>query len=85
MVHPLTLHVLPKPHLPLQWLGPFLNLSDQPPTPLGHWPISHSLSQTLVCSYYLSLLDTLNFPSLHLSLAFNPDFSFAFPTFRLRS
>ena len=28
----------------LQWLGPFLNLSDRPLTHLGCWPTSHSLS-----------------------------------------
>ena len=51
MVHPLTLHVLPKPHLPLWQLGLFPNLSDQPPTPLGHWPTSHSLSLSHRLSY----------------------------------
>ena len=65
MVCPLTLHVLLKPCLYLQQLNPFLNLLDQPLTHLGLQPTSHSLSQTLVCSYYLSLLDTLNFPYLH--------------------
>ena len=68
MVCPLTLHVLLKPRLHLWQLSPFPNLSDQPLTHLGHQPTSHSLSQTLVCSYYLSLPDTLNPPCLHFSL-----------------
>ena len=68
MVHPPTLHVLPKPHPLLQWLGAFPNLLDWPPTPLGCQPTSHPLSQTLICSYYLSLLDTLDSPCLHFGL-----------------
>ena len=32
---------------------------------LDCWPTSHSLSWTLICSYYLSLLDTLDSPCLH--------------------
>ena len=68
MVHPLTLHVPPKPCLHLQQLVLFLNLSDQPLTHLGLWPMSHSLSWTLVCSYYLSLLDILNSPCLPFDL-----------------
>ena len=51
MVRPLTLHVLPKPRLVLLQLSPFPNLLDWPLTPLGHQPISQSLSWTLVCSY----------------------------------
>ena len=65
MVHPLALHDLPKPHLHLQQLNLSPKLLDWPPTPLGHQPTSHSLSQTLICLYYLSLLDTLNSPCLH--------------------
>ena len=68
MVRPLVLHVLPKPSLHVWWLDPFLTLSDWPPTQLGHWPASRSLSRTLICFYYLSLLDPLDPPHLH----FNP-------------
>ena len=35
---------------------------------MGLWPTSHSLSWTLICSYYLSLLDTLDFPCLPFNL-----------------
>ena len=62
MVCPLVLHDLPKPHLHLQQLDPFPMLLDWPPTQPGHQPTSHSLSQTLVCFCYLSLLDSLNSP-----------------------
>ena len=65
MVRPLVLHDLLKPHLHLQQLNLFPTLSDWPPTQLGHQPPTHSLSQTLVCFYYLSLLDTLDYPCLH--------------------
>ena len=68
MVHPPTLHVLLKPHLLLLQLSLFPNLLDWPLNHLGCQPTSHFLSQTLVCSYYLSLLDTLNFPCLHFNL-----------------
>ena len=83
MVCSLTLHAFLKPCLHLRWLGLFLNLSDQPPTHLGYQPTSHSLSQTLICSYYLSLLDTLNSLSTFRSPTFNPNSSFMFPTFTL--
>ena len=65
MVHPPVLHVPPKLCLCLQRLDPFPMLSDQPLIQLGHWSTSHSLSQTLICFYYPSLLDTLNSPCLH--------------------
>ena len=68
MVCPLTLHVPVKPHLYLWQLSPFLNLLDWPLTHLGHWPTSHSLSWTLTCSCYLSLLDTLDSPCLYFGL-----------------
>ena len=61
-------HVPPKPRLHLQRLDLLLTLSDWPLTELGHRSTSHSLSQTLVCFYYPSLLGTLNSPCLH----FNP-------------
>ena len=48
IVHPLTLHDLPKLRHHLQQLGLFPNLSDQPPTHLGRQPTSHSLSWTLI-------------------------------------
>ena len=65
MVRPPVLHIPPKPSLHLQQLNPFPTLLDWPPTQLGHWSASHSLSRTLVCFYYPSLLDTLNSPCLH--------------------
>ena len=65
MVRPPVPHVPPKPRLHLQWLDPFLTLSDWPLTQLRHRSVSHSLLQTLVCFYYPSLLDTLNSPCLH--------------------
>ena len=39
-----------KPHLSLQCLSSPLNPLVQPLTHLGHWPISYSLTWTLVCS-----------------------------------
>ena len=68
MVHSLTLHVLLKPHLHFQQLGPFPNLSDWPLTHLGCWPTLILSCMTLVCSYYLSLHDTLDSPCLHFGL-----------------
>ena len=49
MVCLFTLHILSKSHLYFWRLNLFLNLSDWPPTHLGHRPISSSLSQTLIC------------------------------------
>ena len=43
----------------------FPNILDWP---LGHWPTSYSISQTLVCPYTLSLPDTLDSPCLHFYL-----------------
>ena len=57
MVCPPVLHVPPNPCFCLRQLNPFLTLSDRPPTPLGCWSASHSLSRTLVCFYYPSLLE----------------------------
>ena len=51
MVCPPILHTPPRPRSRLRWSDPFLTLSDRPPTPLGRWPTSHSLSRTLVCFY----------------------------------
>ena len=62
MVYPPVLHVPPNPRSHLQRPNPFPTLSDRPPTPLGRRSASHSLSWTLVCFYYSSLLDTLNSP-----------------------
>ena len=62
MVYPPVLHVPLDPRSHLRWPDPFPTLSDRPPTPLGRQSASHSLSQTLVCFYYPSLLDTLNSP-----------------------
>ena len=49
MVYPLVLHVPPMAR-------PISDVSDRPPTPLGRQSTSHSLSWTLVCFYYPSLL-----------------------------
>ena len=65
MVCPLIPHVPLKPHLHLRQLNLFPTLLDWPPTQLGRQSTSHSLSQTLVCFYYPSLLGTLDSPCLH--------------------
>ena len=58
MVYPPVLHIPPMAQ-------PISDASDRPPTPLGCQSTSHSLSWTLVCFYYPSLLDTLDYPCLH--------------------
>ena len=55
MVYPPVLHVPPTAR-------PISDASDRPPTPLGRRSTSHSLSWTLICFYYPSLLGTLNSP-----------------------
>ena len=55
---------IPRSSMSLRRPDPFMisDASDRPLTPPGHRSTSHSLSQTLVCFYYPSLLGTLNSP-----------------------
>ena len=66
----MTQVVMVCPSFPMTFwrFDPFPTLSDRPPTQLGHRPTSHSLPWTLVCSYYLSLCDTLDSPCLNFDL-----------------
>ena len=64
---------------------PIPNLSDWPLTHLGCQPTSHFLSQTLVCSHYLALLDTLDPPCLHFDLQCSALTQLHVPDFRTLS
>ena len=85
MVCPLTLYDLPKPRTHLQQLGPFPNLVDRPLTYLSCQPTSHSLSLTLICSHYPSLLDILNPPCLYFDLQPSTLTRFCIPDFQTLS
>ena len=69
IVHSLTLHVPLKPHLqPLtaQPISDSFGSASNPPGSSAYFSFSLMDSHmTLVCFYYLSLLDALSFPCLH--------------------
>ena len=80
MVCPLVLHVPLTPRLRLQHLDPFPMLSDRPPTQLGHWSASHSLTDSRM--FLLSFFTWYSQFSLFTFWppTFVPGFGLAYPT-----